>query len=49
MRYLVRYYVEGFGGQKKYFKTFKEAERFVNNDITTYAEDIMIIKLLEEE
>ena len=46
MKYLVRYYVEGFGGQKSYFKSLKEAEKFVEK-IKTYsmAEDIEIIKL----
>lgn len=45
MRYLVHYYVEGFGGQKEYFKTLKEAEEFVNNKITSYAEDIEILEV----
>ena len=44
MKYLVHYYVEGFGGQKEYFKTLKEAKNFVNN-LSEYAEDIEIIKL----
>lgn len=45
MRYLVHYYVEGFGGQKEYFKTLKEAEEFVNNKITDYAENIEIMEV----
>lgn len=45
MKYLVHYYVEGFGGQKEYFKTLKEAKKFIEEKITTYAEDVEIIKL----
>ena len=45
MKYLVHYYVEGFGGQKRYFKTIKEAEDFINNEIIEYAENIEIIKV----
>lgn len=45
MKYLVHYYVEGFGGQKEYFKTLEEAMEFVDNKITNYAEDVEIIKL----
>ena len=45
MRYLVHYYVEGFGGQKRYFKTLKEVKDFINNTITSYAENVEIIKL----
>lgn len=44
MRYLVHYYVEGFGGQKEYFKTFEEAEKYVDQ-LSEYAEDVEIIKL----
>lgn len=45
MKYLVHYYVEGFGGQKEYFKTLEEARNFVINKITSYAEDIEIMEL----
>ena len=48
MKYLVHYYVEGFGGQKEYFKTLKEAEEYVNN-LTEYAENVEIIKLEEDK
>lgn len=47
MNYIVRYWVEGFGGQKEYFRTYEEAEYFIDNKITKYAEDIEIIKVKE--
>lgn len=49
MKYLVRYWVEGFGGQKEYFETFEQACDFVDNKITSYAEEVEIIKLEEDE
>lgn len=49
MKYLVHYYVEGFGGQKEYFETYEQALDFINNKITSYAEDVQIIKLEEGE
>lgn len=49
MKYLVHYYVEGFGGQKEYFKTYEEAVEFVNNKITSYAEDVEIVELCSSE
>ena len=48
MKYLVHYWVEGFGGQKRYFKTYKEAEKYAN-ELDDYAEEIEIIKLQKEE
>lgn len=47
MKYLVHYWVEGFGGQKRYFETYEEAEKYVDK-ISNYAEDVEIIKLEEE-
>lgn len=48
MKYLVHYWVEGFGGQKRYFETYEEAEKHANK-VSNYAEDIEIIKLEEEK
>ena len=47
MKYLVHYWVEGFGGQKRYFETYEEAEKHANK-VSGYAEDIEIIKLYKE-
>lgn len=43
MKYLVHYYVEGFGGQKEYFNTLKEAKKYAD-EVKSYAEDVEIIK-----
>lgn len=49
MKYLVHYYVEGFGGQKEYFDTLQEAQDFIHYRITSYAEDITITRIKEGE
>lgn len=48
MKYLVHYWVEGFGGQKRYFETYEEAEKYVDT-VTSYAQDVEIIKLVKEK
>lgn len=49
MKYIVRYWVEGFGGQKEYFETLEEANDFIDNKMTSYAEEVEIIKVEEEK
>lgn len=49
MKYLVHYWIEGFGGQKEYFETLEEANDFIENKMTSYAEEIEIIELEEDE
>ena len=49
MKYLVHYWIENFGGQKEYFETLEEANDFIDNKLTNYAEEVEIIKLEEDE